>query len=68
MSNILLNFVYKVYIGTKQGDIMVMDLHGNPVTRVELAPDTHIARLEQTEVPCKIHLNGVFSKVTSSGK
>ena len=53
-----------MYIGTKQGDIMVMDLHGNPVTRVELAPDTHIARLEQTKIPRKIHLNGVFSKVT----
>ena len=64
----MLNFVYKVYIGTKQGDIMVMDLHGNPVTRVELAPDTHIARLEQTKIPRKIHINGVFSKVTSSGK
>ncbi|XP_023327831.1 tubby-related protein 4 [Eurytemora carolleeae] len=35
----------QVYIGTVQGDIMVMDLHGNPVTRVELSTDLSILNL-----------------------
>ena len=34
-----------MYIGTKQGDILVIDVQGNPVTRVQLAKDVPIANL-----------------------
>jgi hypothetical protein len=35
----------KVYIGTKSGGLVVMDVHGNPVTRVELCPFHQITGL-----------------------
>ena len=41
----IFEFLIQVYIGTVQGDIMVMDLHGNPVTRVELSTDLSILNL-----------------------
>jgi hypothetical protein len=35
----------KVYIGTKSGGLVVMDVQGNPVTRVELCPFHQITGL-----------------------
>ena len=45
MYDYVYEFLIQVYIGTVQGDIMVMDLHGNPVTRVELSTDLSILNL-----------------------
>jgi hypothetical protein len=34
-----------VYIATLNGSMMVMDVHGNPITRVELTPGIQITTL-----------------------
>ena len=33
----MITYFLQVYIGTSQGDIMVMDVQGNPVTRVQIS-------------------------------